>query len=284
MRIFRLIVIIVFVTCLGLSVGTGIWDKCRNDKTIPEIHTDEVVLNLSVSDPPEKLLEGLTAMDEKDGDITDSIMVSGTSYFLEKGEITVKYVVFDSDNNFGSLSRKVKYTDYHSPEFSLSQPLIFTRNTNNVSILDHVQAVDQLDGDITDKIKMSGNGIDVKSAGVYPITLEVTNSYGDRTEVETNVVVQDSGLSGSIILSDYLIYIDRDSEFEAGDYVESVISSGKEQLKTEGLQVYDGNSPICDINVNGDVDTAIPGCYQLEYTFKTSRSEGSAWLTVVVRE
>lgn len=283
MRIFRSIIILVFAVCLGFYIGTGIWDKYRNDKTIPKIYTDEVVLHLSVNDPPEKLLEGLTAMDEKDGDLTDAIMVSGTSYFAEKGEVNVKYVVFDSDNNFGSLSRKVKYTDYHSPEFSLSQPLIFARNTD-VSVPDYVQAADQLDGDLSDKVKISDSDIDVKNAGVYPITLEVTNSYGDRAFVETNVVIQESGSNGSIELTDYLIYIDKGSEFQAADYVKAVISSSKEQLQTEGLQVYDGGSPICSINVNGDVDTGTPGCYQLEYTYKTSRSEGSAWLTVVVRE
>lgn len=282
MRLFRSIVIIVFASCLALFAGTSIRDKYKNDKTIPAIYTDEVVLEISVSDPPEKLLEGLTAMDEKDGDLTDSIMVSGTSYFAEKGEVTVTYAVFDSDNNFGSLSRKVKYTDYRSPEFSLTQPLIFTRNTS-ASFLSYIQAEDLLDGDITDKVKLSGN-YDVTTAGVYPITLEVTNSYGDRAEVETNVVIQDSGLSGSIMLKDYLVYIDKGSEFNPGDYVQWVTSSSGEQFQTDGLQVLDEGNLLCEINVDGEVDSGTPGCYQLEYTFKTSRSEGSAWLTVVVRE
>lgn len=283
MRIFRTIIIIIFAACAGLYAGTGIWDKYKNDKTKPEIHTDEVVLDMSVSDPPKKLLQGLTAVDEKDGDLTDSIMVSGTSYFIEKGEVTVTYVVFDSDNNFGTLSRKVKYTDYHSPEFSLTQPLIFSRNSS-VSFLDYIKASDQLDGDLTDKVKMSGSNIDMTNAGVYPITLEVTNSCGDRTEIETNVVIQDSNPAGSILLNAYLVYIDKNSEFDAGDYIQSVVSSSGEQLQTEGLRIYDGSSPLTEINVNGTVDTGTPGCYQLEYTYRTSRSEGSAWLTVVVRE
>lgn len=283
MRIFRTIVITIFVICLALYAGTGIWDKYVNDKTIPEIHTDKVVLELSVSDPPEKLVEGLTAIDEKDGNITDSIMVSGTSYFTEKGEVTVKYVVFDSDNNFGELSRKVKYTDYHSPEFSLSEPLIFTRNSN-IAILDYVQAADLLDGDLTDKVKLSDENVDMKTAGVYPIVLEVTNSYGDRAEVETNVVVLESNMEARVLLKESIVYIDKDSKFNAGDYVEAIVTSQGETMTADGMQVYDNGSYICDINVSGEIDTAVPGCYQLEYTYKTSRSEGSAWLTVVVRE
>lgn len=283
MRFFQTIVIAVFVVCLGMFVGTNIWDNYRNDTTKPEIHTDEVVLEVSVSDPPEKLLEGLTAVDEKDGDITDSIMVSGTSYFIEKGEATVKYVVFDSDNNFCELSRKVKFTDYHSPEFSLKAPLIFNRNSN-VSVLDYVEATDQLDGDITDKVKISSGYVDFTTAGTYPITLEVTNSYGDRAEVEIKVIIKDSVSQAGIKLTDYLIYVDKDSKFDAGNYVDSIVSSGGEKMETQGLTVYDKGAYLCDIHVSGEVNTGEPGCYQLEYTYQTSRSEGFACLTVVVRE
>ena len=31
------------------------------------------------------MLEGLTASDAEDGDLTDSILISGTSHFVEKG-------------------------------------------------------------------------------------------------------------------------------------------------------------------------------------------------------
>lgn len=283
MRIFRKLVIIIFVISLALFIGIGLWDKVTNDKTIPEIYTDEVYLEMSVNDPSEKLLEGLTAMDEKDGDLTNAIMVQGTSHFVEKGEVTVKYVVFDRDNNFAELSRKVKYTDYRSPEFTLIEPLEFTRN-RNVSIQDYVKATDLLDGDITSKVKISGTSVDLTTSGVYPISLEVTNSYGDRAIVETNVVVRDSGSVSRILLTDYLVYVDKDSTFDAADYVDSIISSSGEKLQVEGMNVYDSGAVVCSIHTTGEVDTSTPGCYQLEYSYQTSRSNGFAYLTVVVRE
>lgn len=283
MRVFRVIVIIIFVACLGLYAGTGVREKIRNDGSAPEIHTDREVLELSVSDPPEKLLEGLTAGDEEDGDLTDSIMVSGTSYFVEKGEATVTYVVFDSDNKSGTLRRDIHYTDYCSPEFFLTQPLVFPVNSSE-DFLDYVQASDVLDGDITDKVRMSGTTIDTTTAGVYPITLEVTNSCGDRALVNTNVVIRDTNISGSIALTNYLVYTDRGSQFDPGTYVDYVTISDGSRLETEGLEIYENGYFLTDIHVSGEVNTENPGSYQLEYTYSTSRSQGSAWLTVVVRE
>lgn len=283
MRIFRKLVITIFVISLGLYVGVGLWNKITNDKTIPEIYTDEVYLEMSVNEPSDKLLDRLTATDEKDGDLTDSIMIQSMSNFIEKGELIVKYVVFDHDNNFAKLSRKVKYTDYRSPEFSLTEPLEFTRN-KKLSIQDYVQATDLLDGDISDKVKITGTNVDMSTAGVYPITLEVTNSHGDRAVVDVNVIVRDSGSVSRILLSDYLLYVDQGSTFRAEDYIDSIITSSGEKLQAEGLNVYDSGAAVCSIHVSGEVDTDVPGCYQLEYSYQTSRSSGFTCMTVVVRE
>ena len=283
MRIFRKVVVAIFIISLGSFIGIGVWDEYTNDKTIPELHTDLVYLEMSVDDPKEKLLEGLTAVDEKDGNLTDSIMVQSTSHFVDKGEVTVKYVVFDRDNNFAELSRKVTYTDYRSPEFTLTQPLEFARN-KNISIQDYVQATDVLDGDITSKVKISGTNVDLSASGVYPITLEVTNSYGDRAIVETNVVVRDNASASRIVLSDYLLYVDRGSTFEPANYIDAIISSSGEQLTVDGLNVYTSGVAVSSVHVSGEVDTSTPGCYQVEYSYQTSRSNGLAYLTVVVRE
>ena len=283
MRIFRKVVVVLFIISLVLFIGTGIWEDYTKDKTKPELYTDKVYLEMSVNDPKEKLLEGLTAMDEKDGDLTDSIMVQSTSHFVKTGEVTVKYVVFDGDNNFAELSRKVKYTDYHGPEFILTQPLEFARN-KNISIQDYVQAMDVLDGDITSKVKISGTSVDLSVSGVYPITLEVTNSYGDRAIVETSVVVRDSASASRVLLRDYLVYMDKGSDFNPADYVETIISSSGEQLTVDNMNVYTSGVVVSTIHVNGEVDTNTPGCYQVEYSYQTSRSNGFAYLTVVVRE
>ena len=76
----------------------------------------------------------------------------------------------------------------------------------------------------------------------------------------------------------------RGGEFQPGDYVSAVTTSSGQTLQTEGLQIYEDGYFLTNISANGTVNTAEPGCYQVEYTYRTSRSEGSAWLTVMVRE
>ena len=283
MRVFRIIVVIVFAACLGLYAGTGIREKLQNQSEEPKLYAGQEILELSTEDPPEKMLEGLTASDAEDGDLTDSILISGTSHFVGKGELHVTYVVFDSDNHSASLTRKVRYTDYRPPEFALTQPLIFQKNAS-ADLLEYVQAADVLDGDITERVKVAEDSLDTTSPGVYPVTFEVTNSCGDRAAVTVNAVVRDADPAGSITLTDSLIYLDRGGEFQPGDYVSAVTTSSGQTLQTEGLQIYEDGYFLTNISANGTVNTAEPGCYQVEYTYRTSRSEGSAWLTVMVRE
>ena len=151
-------------------------------------------------------------------------------------------------------------------------------------LLEYVQAADVLDGDITERVKVAEDSLDTTSPGVYPVTFEVTNSCGDRAAVTVNAVVRDADPAGSITLTDSLIYLDRGGEFQPGDYVSAVTTSSGQTLQTEGLQIYEDGYFLTNISANGTVNTAEPGCYQVEYTYRTSRSEGSAWLTVMVRE
>ena len=67
-------------------------------------------------------------------------------------------------------------------------------------------------------------------------------------------------------------------------YVSAVTTSSGQTLQTEGLQIYEDGYFLTNISANGTVNTAEGGLLSGEYTYRTSRSEGSAWLTVMVRE
>ena len=120
-----------------------------------------------------------------------------------------------------------------------------------------------LDGDITERVKVAEDSLDTTSPGVYPVTFEVTNSCGDRAAVTVNAVVRDADPAGSITLTDSLIYLDRGGEFQPGDYVSAVTTSGGQTLQTEGMQIYEDGYFLTNISANGTVNTAEPGCYQV---------------------
>ena len=126
MRKLRAAVVAVFILSLIAYIGYNIMTRMTQDKVPPVITAESDTVSVSVEDDESKMLEGLQATDNKDGDLTESIRVSSMSNFTEPGKRTVNYVVFDESNNAATLTRNLEYTDYTSPQIRLSAPLRFS--------------------------------------------------------------------------------------------------------------------------------------------------------------
>ena len=134
--------------------------------------------------------KGITAYDEKDGDITDSLVIESVYDFLEKGRRLVSYAAFDRDGHVAKASRQLIYTDYHSPKISCAKPFSFPVGTQD--ILDSVYATDCIDGDISNKVEITGDSVFfLNIAGEYEIWLQVTNSCGDMVTVPVTLEMVD---------------------------------------------------------------------------------------------
>lgn len=271
MHILRLAVIALFILSALLYGFAQIRYNSGRDTKPPVITADTDVLELSVNDPEDKLLEGIVAYDAVDGDVTDGILVSDESFFYDPGECTVKYVVFDKAHNCGFLTRTVRYTDYKAPRFYLTEPLIYSVG-NNIHYLENITAVDDLDGDVTGKIRVLSSTVSNYSAGVYMARLEVMNSHGDRSQVDVNVVVRNGVSDANVKLSDYIVYIKKDQEFDPYALITGVTdNNGKEA--DAGL-----------VNVRGNLDTSKAGSYTLAYILGDDDLTNGTYLTVVVEE
>ncbi len=272
MRFLRVGAVLLFIVCLVMNILGNARYKARQDTNAPVIQSETDSLQLSVSQGDEKsLLQGLTAYDKEDGDLTDKILVGATSYFQEKGTIQVTYVVFDGGHNSGTYTRKVTYTDYESPRFQLTQPLVFYRG-EVIRYLNYVRATDSLEGDITGQIKVIKADVSQYTAGVYPVVLEVGNSYGDRVQVQLSVMVKDPAARGpEIFLKQYIVYIQQGGSFDPYTMVQSVRAYGTGETISNS-----------EVTVLGSVDTDLPGSYQLAYSCTQNGQEGRAYLTVVV--
>lgn len=162
----------------------------KTDRTIPKISMDQDVIRVSVKDPEEVWKKGITAYDEKDGDITDSLVIESVSTFLEKGRRLVSYAAFDQDGHVAKASRQLIYTDYHSPKISYAKPFSFPVGTQD--ILESVYATDCIDGDISNKVEITGDSVFfLNIAGEYEIRLQVTNSCGDMVTVPVTLEMVD---------------------------------------------------------------------------------------------
>lgn len=149
----------------------------------PVITANDVVLILGDDFNP---LDGVTASDEEDGDITYAIVVTSNNVNVnEVGDYSVSYEVVDSS---GLMATKVINVTVKEN----SAPVINTTNVNivfgdNFNPMDGVTANDEEDGNITSKIEIIENTVNTKKVGVYKVIYKVTDSRNISTTKERKV-------------------------------------------------------------------------------------------------
>ena len=275
MRYIRILVVILFMASLGLCGAAKIRERAGEDPTKPVITNETGELEISTSYEESDLLEGLKAQDEKDGDLTDQIMVGNFSQFIEPGVCNLSYVVFDSSNNAASLTRKVQFTDYHSPRFTLTEPLVYAEQEGSYTeSMERLGAQDALDGDLEEWIVQTDTDLNYQRAGSYTMTVEVTNSFGDTSSVGLPIhVVSAEQRTMEILLSQSILYISAGQSIDPAAYVTDVLDSS-------------GNSAGTDsVSADSNVDPQTPGVYEIHYEVSDGDGHaGETWLTVIVEE
>ena len=126
--------------------------------------------------------EGFTAIDEYDGDITDRVTA------VEQDGV-VTYTVADSSGNQAVVERKIYYFDPTPPELKLLGNGIVYLNYGVSYKESGYSATDNLEGDITDKVTVSGS-VDCYSPGTYTITYQVSDSFGNAVTATRTVIVR----------------------------------------------------------------------------------------------
>lgn len=218
MHITIIALLAVSLILLGVAGGVRLLAK---DSTLPVIECSQQELRVSTQDGSDALLQGVTAHDDKDGNLTGSIVVEQITGTGTPGTVTVTYAVADSDHHVASCSRTVTYTDYVSPRFSLSAPLIYEVG-EVLQVRDRLGANDMIDGSLKDRIKISASTLSTNYVGSFPITMEVTNSLGDTASLTLDLVVRDTSRNApEIKLKQYLVYVTRTADFDPMTYVDS---------------------------------------------------------------
>ncbi|HIZ66531.1 MAG TPA: DUF5011 domain-containing protein [Candidatus Blautia pullicola] len=273
MRFVRTGVIILFILSLGIYLAAQGVQMRNRDPHVPEITSDREILEIPCAYSQEQLLEGMAASDREDGDLTSQIVAGSFSRFIEPGVCNLTYVVFDSANQPASLTRKVKFTDYHSPRFTLSEPLVFAIDQGGYSdAMGRIGAQDMLDGNRKEWITQTDTNVSYQKAGSYTMTVEVSNSFGDTVQAALPVhVVEPEALQLSIQLSQTIVYIKQGEAVNPQEYVTELVNTAGDVLDV-GL-----------VSAESSVDSQTPGCYEIHYqaTDAEGRS-GETWLTVVV--
>lgn len=153
---------------------------------------------------------GYKAYDNVDGDITEKVTVDGDIDTKKIGSYTLTYQVQDRFGNETSVSRNITVQDKEKPTITLSGSKSITINVNDTFKEPGYKALDNVDGDITKKVKIEGS-VNTKKAGVYTLTYRVQDSSGNETSVKRSITVkekakvpektEDDGKTGVIYLT-----------------------------------------------------------------------------------
>lgn len=271
MRRLRITIVILFVLSGIAFLGYNIAERMNSDHTPPVMTSDTDTISVSVAAEESELLAGLTATDDKDGDLTDSIRISSMSNFTEPGKRTISYAVFDSSNQAATLTRNLEYTDYVSPKIHLTQPLRFSLNDmEDINLAENMTAEDCIDGDITKQIRASFGDVYISTAGSYTITVQVSNSAGDTCSVPLDLTITDPADTDERgkyypVLTEYIAYTGVGVPIDPAAFLIGLERNGTQYLfDTDAAMMPAGRESVV---IAGTVDYNTAGTYTLEYQF-----------------
>ena len=187
--------------------------------------------------------EGFTAKDNYDGDLTAQVVSE------QKGGVVI-YTVADSSGNKATVKRKLNYKDELAPVITLTQGNHISLNRGKDFVDPGYTAVDECDGDITQKVTVEGS-VDGHKYGTYTLTYRVADSKGNATEVQRVVRIADisapvislAGETGTYIKVGTLY---SDPGFSASDNIDGDLTA--------------------KVSVSGGVDTSKMGKNVITYT------------------
>lgn len=273
------LVVLLAVVC---GAAWGIYEYAvvySRDTKGPRIEFAAERLEVSVHDDRSKLLEGVSAKDDRDGDVTASVLVEGISAIRSDHSASVTYAAFDKAGNVSKAVRTVRYTDYEPPRFKLTGPLMF-RSGISTNPFSYIQANDPLDGDLSGSIKavvLRGEG-SVSNVGIYEVELRVTNKMGDTAKLVVPLEIYASGTyNASVQLTEYLIYMKKGESFDKTAYLKSAVLSGRTYAADELPE-------SAKVRIDSGVRTGEPGVYTVDYTVTYGDYKGCSRLIVVVEE
>lgn len=274
MRLLRGAALVALALAVAVFAYAGVREFVTRDVSAPSISIEGDTIEVPCDYTEEQLMEGVTASDAKDGDLTDQVLVGSFTRFIRPGVSDLSYVVFDSSGHMATASRQVRFTDYHSPRFSLSEPLVFAEeSTTSADVQALFSVTDMMDGDLTGGITCTDTNAVYDTPGDYTITMEVSNSFGDTASYAFPVHVYENGTQDATVeLTDPLVYVSQGDDFDPLAYVEDVTDASGRSYDTGSLRV------------DSQVDTAKPGIYEVHYQTDGDTPSGQMWLTVIVEE
>lgn len=188
----------------------------KEDKTAPVIHMNNESLVYREGEDTTLLLQGITAEDDVDGDVTSTVMVGDHITMPDGTAAKITYLAKDSSNNVGQLDILIPYEVGKEAAQSAGDAIKADdvisadakKETNNQSIAQKKPVIELLSTEVTldrgeefdpksyvknisddkdsvqallDSVKVTGT-YNMNKRGTYPIVLTVEDSEGNQSD------------------------------------------------------------------------------------------------------
>ena len=265
MKKLKVFSVILLLVSIGAFVAFQGYTKMIQDKKPPVVSCDSSELKVPVNAKEKNLLKGVTAKDNRSGDVSNTLVVENMSEFTDNGKRTVTYAAVDKSMNVGRAERTLVYEDYEPPVFHMTGSLCYAAG-ETVDVSSKITADSVLDGDLTSNIKYSlEKTVNTQAAGEYPIEFRVMDSGGNTVYLKTQISISDKSYAGiDVKLKDYLIYLSVGDAFDPNAYFDSADKEG-------------------ELTVQSNVNTAKAGSYYVDYIVNAGAISGKSRLVVVVQ-
>ncbi|NLD98417.1 MAG: DUF5011 domain-containing protein [Fibrobacter sp.] len=224
------------------------------DITVPELtltgpETLLVEINENFEEP------GVTATDNYDGNLTDSVMVDGSVDTSEPGIYKLRYTVSDPHGNADTIFRTVIVADRTPPTITLNGSDRLVLHMGDTYLEPGAKAFDQHDGDISDRITISGVVISSKP-GFYTRFYDVKDSAGNAATQAFRIIQVMDSIPPVITL-------------KGKDTIRVALNTSFTDPGATALDNYNGD--LTDkITILGKVDTSKVASYTLTYSVADS--------------
>lgn len=131
---------------------------------------------------------GFSADDNYDGDLTEKVEKNNDIDTCTKQDVTITYSVKDSSGNEAVANRTVHIVDTTPPQITLTQGSTCYVKCGTEYMEAGYYAEDICDGDITDKVQVTGD-VNTRECGSYTVSYKVSDSSGNTAEAVRTVRV-----------------------------------------------------------------------------------------------
>ncbi len=232
---------LVGVAVVGILLAAGaVWAVMTQDREGPVITIDETQ-QISWHTDMEKaeLLQGVTAVDEKDGDVTDTLIVESIKPQPAGDEAIVTYVAKDNSHNVTKATRKVGYSDSAENTAGESEQQENVQTDPEAETQEGTQAEDAAAGQAAE-------------TGVAAQTPEAMEQQAQALRDEAIAALSPN--APRFYLKQHYVTINVGEDFNKLSWVQEISDD-----KDDRSRLYQ------DIRVEGDVNWSEPGTYELAY-------------------